>query len=49
LYRQKADELGAAAAERLTHYQRQQDPSDKVAALANAIVYTEIQLGDEDA
>lgn len=47
LYRQKATELSAAAAERLSHYTHRQNPKDKVAVLADAIVNTEIEIDDQ--
>ncbi len=49
LYRQKATELSAAAAERLSRYGHQQGPKDKIGALADAIVNTEIKMEDESA
>lgn len=47
LYREKATELRAAAKEQRSHYTHQQNPRDKVAALLNAIVDTEIKMGDQ--
>ena len=46
LYRQKADELRAAADARLSCYKDRPDPRDKVAAIVNAIVLAEIKTDD---
>lgn len=47
-YRQKAVELNAEAAERLSTYTRRHSPEDKIAAIADAIVNAEI-TGDDSA
>ena len=47
LYRQKATELGDAAAERLAKYKHGKNPNDKVATLADAIVNAEIEIDDQ--
>jgi S1-C subfamily serine protease/Flp pilus assembly protein TadD len=48
LYKQKASELSAAAAERLSKYRPQHPPGDRLAALANAMVNAEIEIEDEN-
>lgn len=47
LYRQKATELDAAAAERLSQYKHPQDRENLVAALADALVNVEIEMEDQ--
>jgi tetratricopeptide (TPR) repeat protein len=47
LYRQKATDLSAAAAERMTRYAHRRDPNDKVAKLLDAFVYAEIKMEEE--
>jgi hypothetical protein len=49
LYRQKAAELSAAAAERLSQYAHPQNPEDKIAAVTNAIMNAEIEIEDSSA
>jgi Trypsin-like peptidase domain/Tetratricopeptide repeat len=49
LYRQKANELSVAAQTRLSEYKPQRAAGDKVAALTDAIMNAEIELGDENA
>jgi tetratricopeptide (TPR) repeat protein len=46
LYRQKATELSAEAAERLSHYAHRHNPDDKIAAVTNAIVNAELETED---
>jgi hypothetical protein len=45
-YRQKALELAADAAERLSTYTHHHDPADKIAAFANAFAAAEIEVDD---
>jgi len=47
LYRQKATELSAEAAERLAEYKHGKNPNNKVAMLADAIVNAEIEIDDQ--
>lgn len=47
-YREKAAELNAAAAERLSKYTHRHDPSDKIAAITDAIANAEIELDDSE-
>jgi hypothetical protein len=46
LYRQKATELSAEAAERLSQYTHRHNPEDKIAAVTNAIMNAEIEIED---
>jgi tetratricopeptide (TPR) repeat protein len=44
MYRQKATELSAEAAKRLSQYKHRRDPNDKIAAFTDAMMNAEIEL-----